>query len=167
MFDTDVGKSVWSAPDSPPKTYLSCRTWASSLRLSLTVWSVNLMDVVGIFPDGGVVRGHQVSGGAVEFFQRSLDGQVVQQARLRQNGDIRRAVGRDPRAEHGADLVAGRREGRGRARVVRELLQDRLEILLLVLRPDGGHLDFLAGERLARGCRRRPARRQQRSEDRD
>src|SRR4029077_8792308 len=126
------------------------------------------VDRAKVFPDRGVVRADEGGGGTVEFFQRSLDGQVVQQTRLRQNGDVRRAVGRDPRAEHGSDLVARRCEGGGRACVIGELLQDRLEILLLVLRPDGGHLDLLAGQRLTRGRRRRrPAGRQQRSEDCD
>ena len=77
----------------------------------------------------------------------------MQQTGLGQNRHIRRAVGRNPGTEHRADLISRRRERGGGARLVGERLEDRLEILLLVLRPDRGDLDLLPRERLARGVR--------------
>src|SRR5438132_7643441 len=110
-----------------------------------------------VLPHRCVVRTKEVGSGAVELLQAALGGEIVQQAWLGEDGDVRRTVRRDSRAEDGADIVAGRGEGALGTGTVVEGRQDGLEILLLVSGPHGCDLYLFSGQGLVTAAGARPA----------
>ena len=85
-------------------------------------------------PRGVEVLVELLAGGVLDVHQNAVLGEVAQQPRLGQHGDVGRIAALDA-GEHGGDLVAGRGELDRGAGLLLEHVEDLLEALLLGAAP--------------------------------